>query len=129
MARSLRLAVFLLLGGLTYGQRLGKPLGADWNAISQDLLATGAAPDTLGERPPLERLLLGPLPEGYQGFSLSVGLLRWSVPWTFAGALEGLVVADSLWQGFWLTNALWAAEDGGIALVFFLERRAPFKPS
>ncbi|BDG17724.1 hypothetical protein TbrSNM41_24580 (plasmid) [Thermus brockianus] len=119
MARPLRLAVFLLLAGLACGQGLGEPLGADWTAISEEPQATGTAPGPLGERPPLEGLL-GPLPEGYQGFSLSVRLLLWSVPWTFAGALGGLVAADPFWWGFWLTNALWASVDGAIALVGLL---------
>ncbi|GAA6748978.1 DUF6992 family protein [Thermus brockianus] len=32
----------------------------------------------------------------------------------------GLVAADPVWRGFWLTNALWASVDGGIALVGLL---------
>ncbi|MDW8356480.1 MULTISPECIES: hypothetical protein [unclassified Thermus] len=74
----------------------------------------------VGERPPLERLLLGPLPEGYSGFSLSARLLLWSVPWSLAGALGGILSEDPKGRSFWLTNALWTSVNSAVALVGLL---------
>ncbi|WP_245597595.1 DUF6992 family protein [Meiothermus cerbereus] len=72
------------------------------------------------ERPPWDRLLFGPAPEGYRGLAISARLLAWSVPWTIAGSTLGLYSDDPWQRSFWLTNSVWAAVNSGIALVGLL---------
>ncbi|MGK0619090.1 DUF6992 family protein [Meiothermus cerbereus] len=72
------------------------------------------------ERPPWDRLLFGPAPEGYRGLALSARLLAWSVPWTLAGSTVGLLSDDPWQRSFWLTNSVWAAVNSSIALVGLL---------
>lgn len=72
------------------------------------------------ERPPWDRLLFGPAPEGYRGLAISARLLAWSVPWALAGSTVGLFSDDPWQRSFWLTNSVWAAVNSSIALVGLL---------
>ncbi|MCS7058403.1 MAG: hypothetical protein NZ849_11170 [Meiothermus sp.] len=109
MWKALGLALFLVLG-MAWGQ--GPSLEGTLPPLAELSGREG--------RPPLERLLLGPLPEGYYGFSLSARLLLWSVPWSFAGALGGILSEDPKGRSFWLANALWTSVNSAVALVGLL---------
>jgi hypothetical protein len=71
-------------------------------------------------KPAWDQLLFGPLPEGYTGLALSSRLLAWSVPWSLVGSTAGLLSEDPFRRSFWLTNAIWASVNSGIALAGLL---------
>ncbi len=76
--------------------------------------------DPQNGRPPWNRLLFGPAPEGYRGLAISTRLLAWSVPWTLAGSTVGLLSDDPWQRSFWLTSSVWTAVNSGIALLGLL---------
>ncbi|WP_027883624.1 DUF6992 family protein [Meiothermus rufus] len=71
-------------------------------------------------RPTWEGLLFGPAPEGYRGLATSARLLAWSVPWALVGSSLGLLSENPAQRSFWLTHAIWASVNSGIALVGLL---------
>lgn len=118
MARSIWFA--LLAASVFLGLAQAKSPFSVGLAYTIPLAAQSQPSSSQPERPPWDRLLFGPAPEGYRGLAISTRLLAWSLPWALAGSTTGLLSDDSWTRSFWLTHAAWAAVNSGIALIGLL---------
>ncbi|AWR86099.1 DUF6992 family protein [Meiothermus taiwanensis] len=108
---------FLLLACFAF---LGLAQAQNPFSVGMAYAAETQQPGLQPERPPWDRLLFGPAPEGYRGLAISARLLAWSVPWSLVGSIVGLTSEDPWQRSFWLTHSVWAAVNSGIALVGLL---------
>lgn len=118
MARSIWFA--LLATSAFLGLAQAKSLFSVGLAYTAPLVEQSQPSSPQLERPPWDRLLFGPAPEGYRGLAISTRLLTWSLPWALVGSTVGLLSNDPWLRSFWLTHSVWAAVNSGIALVGLL---------